>query len=211
MDIDKLKNEYKKMRVSKMDVSLNQIDSMGDFIQKIKKQDRDDEKYILHNKMVPLFIGLFFLTLILIIVPVNTFPLLTGVFLIYTGFISTLIFLLMDYREITKESYDLNLLGYLKQKEERLKSWHATPVKYYWTFTIFVLGLIIFILGNTGFIREFGSGQVLLFIAIYLVLLIISWIGGEHFYRKRHRKKHQPLINSISELINELVVMNDKN
>jgi hypothetical protein len=60
------------------------------------------------------------------------------------------------------------------------------------------------IIGNTGLLREFGTEYILLFIVLYLGLLVFSWIIGEYLYRKRHRKKHQPLIKNISELIKEL-------
>ncbi len=49
MDIEELKNEFKKMRMPKMDVSINNVNNFNDFIENIRKQDRDDEKYILHN------------------------------------------------------------------------------------------------------------------------------------------------------------------
>jgi hypothetical protein len=205
MDIDKIKKEYKKVKVSKMDISMDQTKILGDFIQRIKQQDRDDEKYILHNQIIPICIGLIILTVIIITVPVTTFPLRTGIILIYTGLISAVILLIKDYRDITKEPYDINLLAYLKQKERRLKSWYATPAKYYLTFTVFVSGLILMILGNTGIIRQFGIEITVSIIAIYLIILIISWVIGEYFYRQRHTKKHQPLIAEIRAQIKELI------
>ena len=49
MNIDNLKNEFKKLRAQKMDISLHNTATMDDFIQTIRKQDRDDERYILKN------------------------------------------------------------------------------------------------------------------------------------------------------------------
>jgi hypothetical protein len=204
MNIDEIKKEYKKMRMPIMDISMNELNNLEDFVQKIKNQDRNDEKYMLHNKMIPIFIGLFLLTIIMLINPIKTVILLTGMFLIYSGLIYTLILLFMDYRNISKESYDLNLLAYLKQKEKRLKSWRSTPAKYKWTFTIFISGLIMMIVGNSSLMRDFSTGQIILFILAYLIILLISWVIGEYFYRKRHKQKHQPLIKSISELMKEL-------
>jgi Na+/melibiose symporter-like transporter len=112
--------------------------------------------------------------------------------------------LFRDYKNISKESYDLSLLAYLKQKEERLKSWRSTPVKYQWTFTVFVSGLIMMILGNAGLMHKFSTEYIIMFIIVYLILLLTSWIIGEHFYRKRHKKKHLPLLSIIAELKNEL-------
>ena len=204
MNIDKIKKEYKKMRMPKMDISIDALNNLEDFVQRIKNQDRDDEKYMLHNKMIPILIGLFLLTIIMLINPIKTVILQIGMVLIYSGLIYTLILLFMDYRNISKESHDLNLLSYLKQKEERLKYWRSTPAKYQWTFTIFISGLIMMIVGNSSIIRDFSTEQIILFILAYLIILLISWVIGEYFYRKRHKQKHQPLIANISELIKEL-------
>ena len=86
-----------------MDISINNANNIDDFVQQMKSQDRDDEKYILHNKMIPILIGLIPLTIILIINPIKTFVLLTGIFLIYSGLIYTLILVLMEYKNISKE------------------------------------------------------------------------------------------------------------
>jgi cell division protein FtsW (lipid II flippase) len=204
MDINKLKSEYKKTRVPKMDVSVNEVINMEDFFQKIKIQDKDDEKYMLHNQIIPLIVGLFLITVVILINPIKTFLLLTGMFLVFTGLIYSLILKFMDYKDISKESYDLSLLAYLKQKEERLKSWHSTPRKYKWTYTVFVSGLVFMVIGNTSLMRDFDTEYIILFIAIYLGLLVTFWIIGEKFYHKRHKLKHQPLIKGITELLEEL-------
>jgi len=204
MDIDKLKSEYKNMRVPKMDVSLNGVKNLEDFFQRIQTQDKEDERYLLHNQLIPLIVGLFFMTIIMLINPIKTFFLLTGMFLIFTGLVYTIILKFLDYKDISKETYDLSLFAYLKQKEKRLKSWRSTSTKYKWTFTVFVSGLIFTVIGNTGLMRDFGFETIFLFILIYLVLFLTSWIVGEYFYRKRHRQKHQPLITIISEQLREL-------
>ena len=187
-----------------MDISINSFDSFDDFIQRIKKQDKDDEKYILHNQMIPVSIGLFFISIIMLFNPVKSPLLLFGLTLVFLGLLSTLILLVKDYKTITQESDDLSLLSYLQRKEKRLKSWRSTPKKYQLTFTVFVSGLIMLILGNTGFIQEFSTGYIIVFISMYLSLLLGSWIIGEYFYRKRHSKKHKPLLEIISEQIKEL-------
>lgn len=204
MNIDEIKKDYKNMRMPKMDISVNNFKNFDDFAQRIKKQDRDDEKYILRNKIIPVSTGLFFITISMLLNPIKTVLLLTGIFLVFLGLFYTLILLLKDYKNISKESYDLSLLAYLKQKEERLRSWHATPTKYKWTFAVFVSGLIMMIVGNTKLMRDLGTEYIILFIVIYLILLLTSWIIGEHYYRKRHRKKHQPLLKMISDQLNEL-------
>ena len=146
-------------------------------------------------------IGLFFITIIILFNPIKTGLLLIGTFLIFLGLMSTLILLFIDYRNISKESYDLSLLAYLKQKEERLKSWRLTSAKYYLTFIVFVTGIIM---GNTGLLRNFSPEYGIMLITFYLLLLLFAWIIGEYYYRKRHRKKHKPLLEIISDQIREL-------
>jgi uncharacterized membrane protein len=204
MNIDEIKKEYKKLRMPPMDISISEFNNLDEFVQKIKNQDKDDEKYLLHNKMIPVLIGIFFITIIMLINPVKTAPLLTGILLVFLGLFSTLILLFNDYRNISTESYDFSLLAYLQQKEERLQSWRSTPTKYQWTFAVFVTGLILMIVGNTGLIRTFSQEYILLFIAVYLIILLASWVIGEYFYRERHRRKHRPLLKTIVDLKEEL-------
>jgi hypothetical protein len=204
MDIKELKKELKKIRIPEMDISMSKANNLENFIHRIKKQDRDDEKYMLHNKIFPISIVLIFFTILILISPARTILQMTGIFLIYSGLVSTLIFLLMDYKIISQESYDLSLCVFLRHKEARLKSWHSTPAKYQWTFTIFVSGLIMLIVGSTSLLSDFSTEYAILFIAVYLLLLLISWIIGEYLYRKRHKKRHLPLLNTIAQLRAEL-------
>lgn len=184
-----------------MDISINYFENFDEFVQRIKKQDLDDEKYILHNKIIPVLFGLFFVTIIMLFNPIKTAMLLTGTFLIFSGLMATLILLFIDYRNISKESYDLSLLTFLKQKRERLKSWRLTSTKYYLTFIIFVFGLV---LSNISLLKNFSAEFGITLLTFYIAILAIAWIIGEHFYRKRHRDKHEPLLKIISEQINEL-------
>ena len=201
MNIEEIKKDYKKMRMPRMDISINDFNNFDEFVQRIKKQDRDDEKYILHNKMIPVLFGLFFITIIMLFNPIKTALLVVGTFLIFSGFMSTLILLFIDYRNISKESYDLSLLAYLKQKEERLKSWRLTSAKYYLTFIVFVSGLLMC---NISLLKNFSAEFGIILLTSYIVVLAIAWIVGEYFYRKRHREKHGPLLKIISEQITEL-------
>ncbi len=202
MNIEELKRDYKKMRIPMMDISINYFENFDEFIQRIKKQDLDDEKYILHNKIIPVLFGLFFITLIMLLNPVKTTMLLIGTFLIFSGLLSTLLLLFIDYRNISKETYDLSLLAFLNQKRERLKSWRLTSTKYYVTFIIFVSGLV---LSNISLLKNFSAEFGVALITFYIAILAIAWIIGEHFYRRRHREKHEPLLKIISEQINELI------
>ena len=60
------------------------------------------------------------------------------------------------------------------------------------------------IIGNKGFIEEIGKEYIILFIAIYLGVLLTAWLIGERLYRKRHEKKHKPLLDIISNQLKEL-------
>jgi hypothetical protein len=204
--LDSYKKYYKNLKSSGMKSSTyTQNDTeLNSIVELIKKQDKEDEKYLLHNKVIPLLIGLFFTIIIMLFNPIKTFMLVLGLLLIFLGLSVTLLLLFREYRNISKESYDLSLLSYLRQKQERLKSWRKTPVKYKWTFTIFVSGLILMILGNQGFVEEIGSEFIIIFLAIYLFILLIAWIIGEQYYQKRHRNKHKPLLDNISNQLKEL-------
>jgi hypothetical protein len=204
MAIDKLKIDFRKMRVPKMDISINEGANMEKFLQKIKSQDKEDEKYLLHNQIIPLIIGLFLMIILMLVNPIKSILLLTGMFLISSALAYSLILRLMDYNDISKEPYDLSLFVYLKQKQERLKSWRATPSKYKWIFSVFVSGLIFMVIGNTALVRDFGEENLLVVIVVYLILFISAWTIGEHFFRKRHKQKHQPLISNIADLLKEL-------
>ena len=107
MNIEDVKNEFKKMRLPMMDISAADFKNLEDFVLRIRKQDRSDEKYILHNKMIPVLIGLFFITIIMIFNPIKNLLMLTGMFLIFSGLFSTFILLLRDFRNILIFSHPL--------------------------------------------------------------------------------------------------------
>jgi hypothetical protein len=204
--IDSYKKYYKELKTSGMKSSIyaHNDTELNSIVELIKKQDKEDEKYVLHNKMIPVLVGMFFITLIMLYNPIKTLILLTGLTLIFLGLFITLILLFLEYRNISKESYDLSLFSYLRQKQERLKSWRKTPVKYKWTFTIFVSGLILMIMGNKGIVEKIGIEYIIIFIVAYLVVLLTAWIIGERYYQRRHTKKHKPLIDIISNQLSEL-------
>lgn len=204
--LDAYREYYKNLKTSGMKslVFAHNDTELNSIVELIKKQDKEDEKYLMHNKMIPVLVGLFFIIVIMLYNPIKTIVLLTGLLFIFLGLSVTLILLFVEYRNISKESYDLSLFSYLEQKKKRLKSWRKTPVKYIWTFTIFVSGLILMIGGNRAFVEEIGAEYILGFIVVYLFILLIAWIIGERYYRKRHAKKHQPLLDIISNQLKEL-------
>ena len=64
--------------------------------------------------------------------------------------------------------------------------------------------MVCCITGSSGFAQEFINEDITVFLIVYLCVLSAVWITGEYFYRKRHRKKHQPLIENISAQLKEL-------
>ena len=59
-------------------------------------------------------------------------------------------------------------------------------------------------MSNIKLLQNFSPEFGFVLLSVYIALFVISWIIGEYFYRKRHKKKHQPLIKIISEQIEEL-------
>jgi hypothetical protein len=207
MNIDDYKNTYKQMKATSMDMpgSKGNVEQLSEFILRIRKQDKEDERYMLHNLLIPVLFGLVCFTLVCIIAPITSPVLIAGSILIYLGLGSVLIFILLDLINISKELFDQNLLEFLELKIRRLRSWRSTRIRYILSFVVFVIGLILLILGNSGLMGFLKSYAIIIpVISGYLAILVVAWIIGEHFYRKRHRKKHQPLIDEISGMINEI-------
>jgi len=207
--IDNYKKYYKQLKTSGMKSSIyaQNETKLNGIIEFIKKQDKEDEKYLLHNRLIPLSIGLILIIIIMLYNPLKTIILLSGLLLIFLGLFITLLLSFREYKNISKESFDFSLLSYLRQKKERLKTWRKTPVLYMLTFVVFVFGLILMIAGNQGFIEEISTEYIIVFLTAYVAVLIAAWIIGERFYRKRHTKKHKPLLDMISNQLKELEEM----
>ena len=105
MNLDQIKNDYKKMRAPEMEITVPGIRSIEELIQKIMKQDREDERYILKRKIIPLSFGLLCLTIVALLVNIPNIVVLTGCVLIYAGLISILLRFLVDYKKISGVNY----------------------------------------------------------------------------------------------------------
>ena len=205
MNIEDLKKEIKKIEAPKMaSFSNSNFLSLADVISQIKNQDREDEGYLFKNKILPLLAGLIFISVIVIITPVRNISMVTGILIMFTSMLTALILIIIDFRNISKESFDSTVLEFLKQKKRRLESWQSTRFHYYLIFISFCLGYFLMLLGNTKVIDSFNFSYAILIYIIFLVIVTISWIIGERVFRRKHRVKHQPLINIISEIQKEL-------
>ena len=192
------------MRVPKMDIALDKSGNLESLIQKIKNQDREDKRYVVKKKLLPLILGLLIFTPVIIMTPINNVVLFTGCFLVFAGLLTAIIFYLITYKNITQESYNLSLFDFLKHKEARLRSWKAQPLSHHILFAIYIVGVMLIVLGTSTFVKELQTTQnIIIFVGIYLAALIVSWISGEYFYRKRHKNKHFPLLQMIEELKQE--------
>ena len=184
-----------------MEISFLQSENLKDFMRQVRKQDREDERYLVRKRLLPLLFGLLFLTFVIMISPIKNMILFWGILLVYAGLVAIGLFSFLDYKNISKEKFDMSLLTFLKQKEARLTSWKSTPLKYYFIYAFYVIGVMMMIVGNTNLIRNLKTFQnIALFTGITLSIFILSWIIGEYFYRKRHKQMHQPLLKLIDEL-----------
>jgi hypothetical protein len=141
---------------------------------------------------------------------VSNIILFTGCVLIYGGLITVLILFFRDYRNISKEASGLSLHDYLGNKVRRLKSWKSNPKLYHFLYGIYIIGVLLIILGITNPVDVLKTTQNFIIYTVGIIIsLIISGITGELTYRRSHKKKHQPLIDTISGLIAELKANGD--
>lgn len=181
----------------------NRSNGMQSFIQKLRQQDQDDERYILKNKLIPLFVGLVMMSVVLMITQVKGIVLLAGCFLIFATLLVSLLLVFHEYKEISRERFDASLLDFLKQKERRMTYWRSTHFKYYVMFALYMMGLALMIVGNTSITRQLTGIQLALFTGALIGILLFFWIMGEHFYRSRHKEKHEPLLDIITQIKSE--------
>ena len=120
-NIDEFKKDFKNMKASykKSKLMENGYNNINDFLQSIKKQDRDDERYLIRTKIRPAIIGIIILTILFMFYRIPNIVMFTGSFIVYGGLITLIILYFRDYRNISKESFDLSLYEYLQNKKKR--------------------------------------------------------------------------------------------
>jgi len=210
-NIDDFKEDFKKIKMPDIK-ALQKADygnAINTFLLWIKRQDKDDEQYMIKQKILPVLIGIIILTFLFMLYPIRNPILLAGCIIVYIGLMAILGLFFMDYRNISKETFDLSLYEYLRNKRERLESWESTPKLYNAIFLFFVVGVSMMIVGNTGLIDTLNTTQnIIIYLIINIIILIFFWWIGERRIRKRYKKKQLPLINSISDLLCELELDN---
>ena len=178
----------------------DRAEAVESFIRRIKRQDREDERYLFRTKILPLLIGVCILTILLLLTPVRNPVMRFGCFLVISTMTASLLLFFRDYVSISRESFDATVSDFLKQKEKRLKYWRSTPFHYHIIFFVYIAGVVMMILGNSSAVRNSSSNFVAAYLLLIVLLLIAFWILGERRYRERHRSKHRPLLEMISDL-----------
>jgi hypothetical protein len=206
-DIDDFKSDFIKMKIPDMK-TIQQIDygeDISNFLSIIKHQDKEDEKYLIRKKILPILSGIIILVILFLVIPIQNHVILFGSLMVFLGLMAILILFLRDYINISKETFGQSLRSYLQTKLSRLKSWQSTPKLYNVIFIFFVFGCCLMLLGNTGFISALNSTRnAVVFIVAYVCAFAISWALAEYNYRRRHKKQHDQLVREISDLLREL-------
>lgn len=208
MNIDDLKKELKKMRAPRMEFTIDkeEIGTAGEFFERLKAQDRKDERWLLKKRIIPLLIGLIIFTTAVLSFSTVTPVMYIGCFLIIFGLSATLVLSFIDYKDISHEVFHSSIDEFLKQKKKRLAYWRSTHFKYQVLFSFFLIGWLMLMIniGNKHFVREFGDFYFILFLGPLFVIMIVSHILGEIRFRKRFEKEHQPILDMIAELQKEV-------
>ena len=198
MKIDDIKKTLKDVRAPKMDIAVNseRAGSLGELMNRLRAQDRRDERYLRNKRIIPIVAGLILFTAVIIVYPAFTAVMFMGGFLVFCGMLAALFLLALDYREVGRETFDSSLLDFLYIKEKRLHYWRSTHFKYQVTYAVFVAGYLMLNLGNPHITEKFGS------IPFYILgaAMLISQIVTEAGYRRRHHREHRPLLEMIQEM-----------
>jgi hypothetical protein len=210
--LDDMKSDFTSFKFSAKHLTQNDEIGAGEehagfrsVIDSVKGQDRKDERYILHKKVLPVALGIILLTLLATFLHFPNQLILAGFVLVYMGLVSILILFLRDYRNISNEAFDQTLMDYLVAKRKRLVNWKRIPVLYNVIYGLYIIGVLLIIIGNTTLASYLGSsfGNLIYMVGI-ISALIISGIVGEYRFRKRHQRMQEPIIERIDSLMTEL-------
>lgn len=211
-NIDELKAEFRNFRFAdKSSVDKGMIEAgeepgaIRSVIASVKDQDRLDESYILNRKILPVALGIVFLTLLAALYTIPNKLIFVGFLMVYTGLVSILVLYLRDYRSISSEAFDQSLMEFLQTKRKRMTKWKRIPVLYNLIYGSYIVGVGLIIIGNTrvaGLLDTYHGN--LIYTVSIISALIISGIIGECRFRKRHQRLHCPVIERIDSLLNEL-------
>ncbi len=202
MNIDDLKKEFQNVRAPKMDTTSlsGKTASTADFFERLRRQERKDERFLLGKRIVPVLAGLVIFAAVVIAAPIRTPVMFGGTFLMFASLLAALVLFLKDYRDISRETFDTSVARFLREKEKRLSSWRSTPLLHSLVFAVFLIGWLLLNLGNRPFIRDAGSLPFAIFIGLALLAIILININSERLYRRRHKEEHEPILEMIREI-----------
>jgi hypothetical protein len=206
MKIEDLKKDLKNIRSPDMEkiIPSGKTGYSENFFDRLKNQDKRDEQFIVTKRITPVLIGLIAFTTTVIIAQIRTPVLFIGSFLIFSSLLAILIMYLLDYRDISKETFHESILQFLNKKKKRLSYWKSTPFKHNIIFTLFLSGWLLFNIGNKPFIHSVGKFPFIVVIGLVFLIMLLLHFNSERLYRKRHKREHEPLLKMISELQEEL-------
>ena len=211
-NIDDLKAEFRNFRFAdKPSMDKRMIEAgeepavIRSVIASVKDQDRQDERYILNRKIIPVALGIVFLTLLITLYSIPNNLIFLGLLMVSAGLVSILVLFLRDYHNISRDAFDQSLMEFLQTKRKRLTTWKRIPVLYNLIYGFYIVGVLLIIVGNTRMAGLLGTylGNLIYTVSI-ISALIISGILGEFRFRKRHQRLHYPVIERIDSLLNEL-------
>jgi Na+/melibiose symporter-like transporter len=206
MNVDELKREFQQRRTPTMDLTAGSKHP-ADFrplLGMLRQQDSADQRFVLTQKALPLGIGILLFSILVAVNPIHNPVMLAGCLLVMFTLLLSLVLVLYDYMNISRESFDTSVMEFLREKERRLRSWRTTALKYHLIMAAYIIGVVMLTLGNTAILRDFTTKQITIYIASIVALLIFFWVLGELRCRKRHQEKHRPLLNMIAEMRGEL-------
>jgi hypothetical protein len=174
------------------------------FMDGLRRQERMDRRYVLRRGIIPVSAGIVILMGVLALrFPPNWIAGAGGVLAAF-GLTAALGLFIRQYVDISKESFGASVREFLDQKERRLRSWKSTPILHHAAFACFAAGDIMMLVGIASTKPILTDKEMFIYIGSIAFIMLVSWGLGEILYRKRHRRRHGPLLDLIAGLKEEL-------
>lgn len=174
--------------------------SAAEFFERLRRQERKDEKFVLYKRIIPLLVGLVLFGIVMITAPIRTPVMFTGAALLFLSILGALTLFFKFYHDISRETFGASLAQFIREKEKRMSYWRSTPFIHQLAFALFLIGWFLINIGNKPFILTFGGFPFGIFIGAVLAVIILLNINSERLYRKRHKEEHEPLLEMIREM-----------
>jgi hypothetical protein len=198
MDIEHWKKAYTGIKAADM-----KQEEFIAFVKSLRIQEGRDRRYLIFRKLLPVAVGVVIIIVLMGLFP-SRLPLVSGgLILMGLGLLAALIFVMIEYVDISRENFDASVTEFLVSKEKRLKSWKRTPVKHHIAFGAFLSGYIMMNIGNSGAFSASTRSMFAAVIGICVLVMLLSWLIGEIHTRKRYNKYLAPLVLVIENLRKE--------